>query len=228
MTPPFDPQRYLGLTDEELQQMPPYDRRHPSRTLFWLVYVKRKRLVRGAVIIVLSIAAVTTGLAAIFAVLEPWNHSLWLWPTLTGEWTGELTTAEGRRHLVLFAIEGDNENPPIDGAVTTCDERGVVRTFSLSGWPHGWRGTTFRLETGGSGDADGVAVRLARIDGEWAGDTMRATATLEYVTRVGGSAISSSTDPQPAPVAPVTLHRGGRRDFNAACAGRRGASGKGS
>jgi hypothetical protein len=199
--------------------MPRYDPQHPRRVrlLLWLLFVKRGRLLRGALTILLAIAAVTTVLMGFFALLEPWNHSLFLWPTLTGGWYGEFSTPEGRRHLVHLDIGGDSENPPIDGTATTCDDRGIVREFSLSGWPRGWRGRTFRLNTGGEGEKDGAGVRLARIDGAWERDTMRVTATLDYFKRVNGASVSSSADPHPEPVVGLTLRRAPAQEFSAAC-----------
>ena len=206
--------------------MPRYDPRRPRRLrlLLWLLWVKKGRLLRSAFTILLALAAVGTVMTGVFAVLEPWNHSLFLWPTLTGGWFGEFTTPEGRRHLVYLDIRGDSENPPIDGAATTCDDRGIEREFSLSGRPGGWRGKTFRLSTGGTGDKDGIGVRLARIDGDWERDTMQVAATLDYFRRVGGASVSSSADPHPEPVVRFTLHRAGPSDFRAACARIRAAS----
>ena len=177
---PFDFRRYLGLTDEELARLPRYDPQHPRliRLLAALVWMKRRRILRESLIVVVGMAVAITAFVAVMAVIEPWNHSLFLWPTLTGTWFGDFVTPDGRKHLLLLQIDGDRENPPIGGTAATCDDRGVVREFSLSGWPRGWRGKEFRIDASGTGDTDGAGVGPGRLDGAYDGDTMRVAARL--------------------------------------------------
>lgn len=219
--PRLGPFRLLESLDQ--QSLPPWD---PSRLgklklLLWLVFAARRHIVRGVVWIVVGLGATMTVLTAFFAILEPWNHSLYLWPTLTGSWYGEFT-APGGKQVARLEIDGDGENPSIEGTATTCDERGTVRKFQIRGGPRNWRGSRFGITTSRTDEFDDEGVRLARMDGEWAQNTMRVTATLDTFKQVGGASISSSADPPlAAPVVHFTLRRGGARDFLDACRGLR-------
>jgi hypothetical protein len=191
--------------------------------LLWLAYVKRRRILRGAIWLVFGLAATTTALTAFFAIVEPWNHSLYLWPTLTGGWYGEFSAPAGRQ-VVHLQMDGETENPSIEGTATTCDAHGTLRKFDISGSPRNWRGTRFGVTTSRRDEIDDEGVRLAKIDGEWDHDTMRVTAGLERFKQAGGASIGSTADPPLAePVVHFTLQRGSQRDFAAACQRLRGS-----
>ncbi len=126
--PPFDPQRYLGLDDREFREFQSVARGlRWWQVLFWLAWTKRRRILRTGIVVIIGIAAIMTVFTAFLAIVEPWNHSLYLWPTLTGSWYGEFAAPDGRQ-IVRLAIDGDTENPPIEGTAVTCDARGTLRT----------------------------------------------------------------------------------------------------
>jgi hypothetical protein len=187
-----------------------------------LVYVKRRWLARTLFWVIASVTGGALVWTIFMAVVEPWNHSLYLWPTLTGTWTGEFEGLRGRL-LLHLDISGDSENPPIDGSALTCDERGVLRTFSISGGPHGWRGTTFWLTTSRSEEVDDEWVQIRRLEGDWTRNTMHAVATLEGFKRAGGSLVSEGDLTRHQPVVRFTLERGHTADYLAECRSRRGS-----
>jgi hypothetical protein len=216
---PFDPQRYLGLDDREFEEFrsPPPGRRW-WQVVLWLAYVKRRWFGRALVWLIAGITGTTIVWTAFLSVLEPWNHSLYLWPTLSGSWYGHFEAPDGTQ-IVHLSIDGDSDPPPLEGTATTCDARGVLRTFDISGSPHGWRGKRFAITTSRSHEVDEDAIELARVDGEWAGDSMRVTAVLHQFTGARHASGSSAADSSRGDsVIQFALHRGNRREFGAACA----------
>ena len=215
---PFDPQRYLGLDDREFREFQAFaPGRRWWQVLLWLAYAKRRRFVRALLWTALAVAGAMLALNAFLAVLEPWNHSLYLWSTLTGSWYGEFA-APGGRQFVQLQIDGDAESPPIEGAALTCDHRGTVRHFSITGSPHNWRGSRFRITTARQDEFDDEGVRFATIEGAWSGNTMSVTATLEPFKQNGGASIGSTANPPlPEPQVHFDLIRGNNNDFATAC-----------
>src|SRR3954468_17322552 len=216
---PLDPQRFLGLDDREFEEFRSgIAGRRGWRLLLWLAWVKRRRFVRGLFVVVVGLAGVALVWAAFLSIVEPWNHSLYLWPTLTGDWYGEFAAPDGRQAVRMQIEGGTGDMPSIEGTTTTCDRRGTLRQFSISGSPRGWRGTRFAINTARRDEFDDAGVRFATIEGEWKGNEMQVTATLERFKQVRGASISSTADPPlPEPVVHFNLVRGTSGDFANAC-----------
>lgn len=171
----------------------------------------RSSLVRGAILTAAASTVFVVLFNALLALAEPWNHSLHLWPTLTGSWYGELAIPGGGAHVIRLELSGDSENPPIQGRATTCNARGELRTFPITGGPRNWRGSRFWIRAEpAAGDAT-EPILLSGILGEWSGDRMEADATLEPLK------VTGPPESAPAPVVRFTLERGGRPAFVAAC-----------
>jgi len=121
--------------------------------------------------------------------------------------------------VVRLQIEGGTgDMPSIEGTTTTCDQRGTLRQFSISGSPRGWRGTRFRINTARRDEFDDAGVQFATIDGEWKGNEMRVSATLERFRQRRGAAVSPSADPpMTQPTVHVDLVRGTSAAFANAC-----------
>ena len=171
----------------------------------------RSRLVRVAVLTAATTAVFVVLFNALLALAEPWNHSLHLWPTLTGSWIGQLAIPGAGKHAVRLELTGDRENPPIQGRATTCNARGEVRTFAIAGGPRNWRGSRFWIRPDPAPGESSESIPLSGILGEWSGDRMEADATLEPFKVTGPPAST------PPPVVRFTLERGGRAAFVAAC-----------
>ena len=223
---PFDLQRYLGLDDREFSEFQAFAQgRRWWQLLLWLAYAKRRRFVGALLGIAFVTAAGVLVITALMAGFEPWSHSLYLWPTLTGTWYGEYSTPDGPQMVELqIAGAGTDATESIDGSALTCDRRGTLRHFSISGTPHNWRGSRFQIYAARRDEFDDEGVQLGAMEGEWSGNAMRVIAPLERFKHVGGAWSSSTADP---PVVPSVVHfnlvRGSRDDFAAACTGLRGA-----
>lgn len=174
---------------------------------FRLVFDTRREVVRAVLVTVGCVLASGFVWAVVLTILEPWAHSLYLWPTLSGGWQGDVADNRGGRSLLRLELHGDNEYPPIGGSATTCDPRHGARETSIAGSTGNWRGTRFTLTGFAIGEEDRNGGRLSRIHGTWQGDVVELTATLEH---------QLPTETVRSPVR-FTLRRGTRGAFDAAC-----------
>jgi hypothetical protein len=188
--------------------------------LLWSILVAKRRAVLRFVVTLVLAGLVVVSFAFLLEVpFAPWARSLGMWPTLTGEWTGELETAEGATQPVYLEIRGGvprRGRPYIDGRARLCDGSGAIRDFEIFGSPDNWRGTRFHLsarslveDDSGFGPGD--------LQAEWLGDEIRATGVLISRSPVATASASRSSRVEAPPTVRYALRRGNEADFLSAC-----------
>lgn len=178
---------------------------------------------RAILRIALTMALVGLGLFAAYTVLDvafaPWMRSFGFWPTLTGNWHGELQTADGGASFVYFEIRGValRRGSHIYGSAKWCDGSGRIWEYEISGRPNNWRGTRFYLSTRSVVERES-GVSPGELQGEWRGDEIHATGTLVSHSRTATAyASEASRSPAGPPSVRYTLRRGSEKDFQTAC-----------
>jgi hypothetical protein len=149
----------------------------------------------------------------------PWARSLGLWPTLAGDWTGEVETADRGITPVFFAIRGwvpKRGRPSIEGRARFCDRSDAIRDFEISGRPDNWGGTRFRVSMSSAVERDS-RLGPGELQGEWQGDAIRAAGALISRGPVATAEVSRSSPPESPPQVRYALRRGSEADFLAAC-----------
>jgi hypothetical protein len=178
----------------------------------------RRGIVRG----VLTMALVFVGYLAVLTLLDlpftPWARSFGMWPTLTGDWSGELRTEGGRPHPVFFAVRGGwrRRSVYINGRGRLCERDGAIRDFEISGRPDNWSGSRFHLSTRGVVE-HGAGTQLGELEAEWQGDAIRATGALVSAGPVATASVSRDSRPAAPPKVHYSLRRGSEKDFLTAC-----------
>ena len=162
----------------------------------------------------------------------PWAYAESGKPTLTGTWVGSLTTATGQRRGVIMEmhlpdISGRKRKTRrtrfgnLEGTARTCDERGEIRSLTLSGKPDNKEATQLHLMTvpATNPPPDGLTLNTAK--GLWdQGNTLHLQAGFYY--RKGTGAISGSEYPDTEKDALLHMTRGGDAEFRRACNAIRG------
>jgi hypothetical protein len=180
------------------------------------------RAIRRALLtVVLAGVGVFAAYLLLDAAFAPWMRSFGLWPTLTGNWHGELETADGVS-FVYFEIRGvrRQRGSDIHGHAKWCDGSGRIWDYEISGRPNNWRGTRFSLSTRSVVERES-GVSPAELQGEWRGDEIHATGALVSHTRTATASASETARPASAPPVRYTLRRGSETAFLTAC-GRKG------
>ena len=147
------------------------------------------------------------------APFNPWAHSWRGGPTLTGTWFGTLTSPAGRRMGLYFDLRRSRNDrgrystcrhcPRIEGGAWLCG--GGVQSYEIWGSPDTWGGERFHLKASPNGP-ERAGPRLGYATGEWTGDALNITTTLEH----GGA---GDADEQVR----FEMRRGGEIDFLAVC-----------
>jgi hypothetical protein len=128
------------------------------------------------------------------AAAYPWAHSFTGGPTLTGDWKGQLTTANGTRFDVSLRLAHRRSGskcsqcPTIEGAMRICETGGAPRSIDVWGRTEDWRGTRLYLKVRDDGAPDKLTV--GEMSGAWAGETITMTAQLRVPgapVRIGSS-----------------------------------------
>jgi hypothetical protein len=156
---------------------------------------------------------------ALDAAFAPWMRSFGLWPTLTGNWHGELRTADGSVSFVYFEIRGvrQQRGSHIYGSAKWCDRSGHIWDYQISGHPENWRGTRFYLATTSVIDRESGA-SPGELRGEWrADDEIHGTGALVPHSRSTTAHATSSERPVTSPAVRYTLRRGSEAAFLTAC-----------
>ena len=162
----------------------------------------------------------------------PWGYAESGKPTLTGTWVGSLTTATGQHRGVFMEMHlPDISNRKrkvrrtrfgdLEGTARTCDERGKIRSLTLSGKPDNKDATQLHLMTipAETPPLDGLTLNTA--EGLWdQGNTLHLQAGFYY--RKGTGAISGSEYPDTEKKALLHMTRGGDAEFRRACDAIRG------
>ena len=145
-------------------------------------------------------------------IFDPWAHAT---PSLFDHWSGRFTAGNGDRlDLVLVLrrrVESDGivcgRCNQIEGTAVTCDARGTVRRYEVSGSPRDRQGHQLHIGAIPAQSPPPDGLELDTLIGTWDGaDTLALKA--DFFWRRGKSGISSSDDPATQPV-PVRLQRQG-------------------
>jgi hypothetical protein len=132
-------------------------------------------------------------------------------PPLLDEWAGSLTTGNGQRLRVVFALQRTDQSnecancAEIEGSAVTCDAAGKVLRYMVSGSPKDRAGHSLLLGVKPRPDPPPDGLEFSAVKGTWDGaDTM--TLQAGFFWRRGRAAISSTDDPATQPV-PLQLLR---------------------
>lgn len=176
----------------------------------------------------LSLVIVVAGAMALFSVLDyvsdllfnPWALAR---PSVMGEWAGRLTPGDGvplalwlELHRAPSAREECVRCSQLEGSALTCDGRGTIRRYSVSGSPYDRRAHRLHLGAGPEASPPPDGLELSTVIGDWDGQDVLAM-QADFFWRRGKSAISSTDDPATQPV-PVRLERKPSSAFDAMCA----------
>lgn len=155
------------------------------------------------------------------ALFFPWVHAE---PPLLDQWVGQLAAGNGVPLGVTMRLEReltDRETicmrcNQIEGSATTCDPRGTVLRYRISGSPKDRQGRQLHLGAVPVPQPPPDGLELDVLVGTWDGaDALELQADFHW--RRGGSAISSTDDPATQPV-PIRMERKGQSAFEALCA----------
>jgi hypothetical protein len=153
--------------------------------------------------------------------LYPWARAT---PPLLDEWVGQLTTGNGERLTVAFALERGTESDgsvcancaQVVGRAVTCGAQGAVRRYEVFGSPTDRAGHRLHLNVKPDRDPPPDGLEFRSVRGTWDGaDALTLQATFQW--RRGVSAISSSDDPATQPV-PLLMSRKGTAATSPRCA----------
>lgn len=142
-------------------------------------------------------------------------------PPLVDYWSGHLTTGNGVPLAIALdlrrAITEECHNcAEIEGRAATCNGRGEVRRYRISGSPKDRHATDLLLGAVPDPQPPPDGLEFSTVRGAWDGaDRMTLQATFHW--RKGTAAISATDDPATQPV-PLLMHRSNERAFEAVCA----------
>ena len=162
----------------------------------------------------------------------PWGYEASGKPTLTGTWVGSLTTATGQHRGVFMEmhlpdISGRKRKyrrsryGDLVGTARTCDERGEVRSLTLSGTPQNREATQLQILAipAENPPPDGLTLNTAK--GVWdQGNTLHMQAGFYF--RKGTGAITGPEYPDTQREALLHMTHGGDAEFRRACEAIRG------
>jgi hypothetical protein len=185
---------------------------------------KVRGLVVIGVILVAMLGISATGELLEQKVLYPWSDTSGGRPALVGTWVGAMRTGRGQPRGVLLDMDrhrstgrrrcGNCNN--VEGEARTCDERGLVRSYSLWGTVADRRGSALRMGLTPEPDPPPDGLALSHLRGTWDGaDALAMQATFHL--RRGASAISSSDDPDTGRDHPLALRRGTEEEWQKLC-----------
>lgn len=141
-------------------------------------------------------------------------------PPLIDYWSGTLTTGNGVPLALVLDLERANNEEchncaEIEGRAATCDGRGVVRRYRISGSPKDRHATDILLGAVPDPQPPPDGLEFSAIRGGWDGaDAMTLRASFHW--RKGTAAISATDDPATQPV-PLRLRRSDAAGFEAVC-----------
>jgi hypothetical protein len=150
----------------------------------------------------------------------PWARAT---PPLLDEWTGPLTTGNGQRLVVSLEMHRAPTRrgipcakcAQIEGRAATCDMRGAVLWYRVSGSPSDRDGRQLHLGATPERDPAPEGLELDVLRGTWdSGDTLALEAG--FVWRRGRAAQSSTGDPATQPV-PLRMRRDAAKGFETMC-----------
>jgi len=133
-------------------------------------------------------------------------------PPLLRSWVGQMTAGNGVPLMIAFDLRRDLTTrgticvrcSQIEGEAATCDARGTMRRYDVSGSPSQRDGGQLRLGASPAVDPAPDGLELSTLRGAWdRADALDLEA--DFVWRKGISAISSTNDPATQPV-PLKMH----------------------
>lgn len=142
-------------------------------------------------------------------------------PPLLDRWVGELTAGNGDRLAVALMLERDLTDSgrvcvrclQLEGFASTCDNRGVVRRYRLSGSPTDRDGRELRLGASPIPQPPPEGLELSTMHGHWdGGECARTRGRFHLAARRRGGQLDERSG-EPAGVAPhgTAERRGPRR-----------------
>lgn len=174
-------------------------------------------IILGVMVVVLFSGALDYGLDMLF---YPWARAN---PPLLDHWVGELTTGNGVRLGVALDMHRAYTDDgtictrcnQIEGTATTCDARGTILRYRISGSPTDRQGRTLHIGARPETSSPPDGLELDGLRGTWDGSD---TLSLEagFFWRRGTSAISSTDDPANKPV-PLRMARQRPSAFESVC-----------
>jgi hypothetical protein len=165
----------------------------------------KSRIFLGA-FIVLGILVVTGGADRLSDMaFHPWAHAE---PPLLRHWVGRLTTGNGVPLVVALDLRrarGRRGVPcarcvQIDGTAATCDARGTLLRYRVSGSPEGRQAERVHLGTSPEREPPPEGLELNVLRGAWDGAS-GLNLEAHFIWRRAGAAVSSTDDPATQPVA---------------------------
>jgi hypothetical protein len=166
----------------------------------------RKTRVFIAVIVIMGVL-IFTGAADRLSdmVFHPWAHAD---PPLLRSWVGRLTTGNGVPLAVGMTLQrarGRRGVPcvrctQIEGTAATCDARGTVLRYRVSGSPDGKQAERLRLGANPEREPGPDGLKLSVLSGAWDGGN-QLNLEADFIWRRDGAAVSSTADPANQPVA---------------------------
>lgn len=151
----------------------------------------------------------------------PWVHGQ---PPLLDQWVGRLTTGNGVRLVVAITLERDLTDDEricircnqVKGTADTCDERGTVLRYRISGSPKDRQGRQLHLGAIPVPQPPPDGLELDTLIGTWDGGNVLEL-QADFFLRRGQSAISSTDDPANQSV-PLRMQRGQVTELDTLCA----------
>ncbi len=174
-------------------------------------------------------AIVVLGVALFFAGALDWGYDrlLYPWvlaqPPLLGSWVGTPTSGNGVPMVVgidMARVRFERDEPcwrchQIEGTAATCDARGTVLRYRLSGSPADRQGRQLHLGAVPARQPLPDGLELDILRGTWHG-AGELSLDAGFFWRRDGSGISTTDDPATQPV-PMRRQRKSTADFNTLC-----------
>jgi hypothetical protein len=182
-----------------------------------------------------ALAVLVIGGIAVWYVGQRLDHWMYPWadttsgrPVLLGSWVGQLTTGGKRPRVVWMEIVREQRpratrhrrcrgcDDGIEGTLRTCDERGRIWQYRLSGTPEDRAVTRLQGSTQPIDSPPPDGLSLSSFRGSWDGaDALNLE--VQFYWRKGASAITSSADPDTQGWVPLPLRRNTKAEFTARC-----------
>jgi hypothetical protein len=139
-------------------------------------------------------------------VFHPWVHAD---PPLLRQWAGRLTTGNGVPLAVAIDLRrarGGRRAVPcvrctqIEGTAATCDARGTLLRYRVSGSPADKQAEQLRLGASPEREPPPEGLELSVLSGTWDGGS-QLNLEADFIWRRDGAAVSATDDPATQPVA---------------------------
>jgi hypothetical protein len=181
------------------------------------------------IVLALAFGVTTLGSHVIEHTFARWAFGIDGRAPLADEWVGRLKTATGRPRAVYLELELAESsgrrrtrigrgapNGSMEGTLLSCDERGIVREYTVDGTPEDRDATRFSIHAKPVEEPPTEGLTFSWIKGRWDGaDRLELAPTFFW--RKGTGAISGPDYPETQGEAALPMRRGGEADFRVAC-----------